>query len=413
MPTRNLIRRPRRAEAASHGGADLGEVAGSGGGGLGDAGGGAVLAEDLAHGGAPFAGGDAGLRGGDRGGHDAGALAGGGFQRRQGGVHGGGVAGVAPGLEAGDLLGLDGGVDDEDAAFAGGERGRLGLGEAVDADDGGGARLDAGEPGGVGGDERGLHVVDGGDGAAHLGDAGELGAGAGLQLLDLGGDRRVAVEEVAVLEEVGLVGHDLLHAERPLLVPGAGEAEGLVPGRELDGAGAGVLREGDGEHLEEDAVDVVLRLLLGQAEGVDLHAVAEAAELGVGDAVVVAADLVPELDEGAHLAELGDEADAGVHEEGDAGDDLGEVLGLDLLADLVEDGAGGGEREGELLLGRRAGFLQVVAADVHRVPLRDRAVAVLGDVGDEPERRLGREDVGAAGEVFLDDVVLNGALELG
>ena len=276
---------------------------------------------------APFAGGDAGLRGGDGGGHDVGAGAGVGLERGEGGVDGGGVAGGAPGVQAGDLLGLDGGVDDHDAILAGGERRGLGLGEAVDADDGGGAGLDAGEPGAVRADEGGLHVVDGGDSTPHLVDAGELGAGAGLQLLDLGGDGGVAVEEVGVFEQVGLVGHDLLHAERPLLVPGAGEAEGLVPGRELDGAGAGVLREGDGEHLDQDAVDVVFRLLLGQAEGVHLHAVAEAAVFRVGDAVGLAADLVPEVDEGAHLAHLGDEADAGVHEEGDAGDELGEVGG--------------------------------------------------------------------------------------
>ena len=198
-----------------------------------------------------------------------------------------------------------------------------------------------------------------------------------------------------------------------MLVPGAGEAEGLVPGRELHGAGAGVLRESDGEHLDQDAVDVVFRLLLGQAERVDLHAVAEAAVFRIADAVGFAADLVPEVDEGAHLAHLGDEADAGVHEEGDAGDELGEVGWVDPAADLVEDGARGGEREGELLLGRGAGLLQVVAADVHRVPLRHRAVAVLGDVGDQLQAGLGREDVGAAGEVFLDDVVLDGALEPG
>ena len=41
------------------------------------------------------------------------------------------------------------------------------------------------------------------------------------------------------------------------------------------------LRQRDGEHLEQDAIDVVLGLLLGEAERVHLHAVAEAAMLGV------------------------------------------------------------------------------------------------------------------------------------
>ena len=52
-------------------------------------------------------------------------------------------------------------------------------------------------------------------------------------------------------------------------------------------------------------------------ERVDLHAVAETQRPLVGDAVALAADAVPQLDERAHLARLFDEADAGVHEERD------------------------------------------------------------------------------------------------
>ena len=71
----------------------------------------------------------------------------------------------------------------------------------------------------------------------------------------------------------------------------------------------------DGEHLQHDAHDVVLRLRRGQAERVDLHAVAEAPELLVGDAVALAREAVPQLDERAQLAHLFDEADPRVHEE--------------------------------------------------------------------------------------------------
>ena len=51
------------------------------------------------------------------------------------------------------------------------------------------------------------------------------------------------VEEVVVLEQVGLVREHLLDAQRPLLVPRPRQPERLVPGRELHRAGAGVLRE--------------------------------------------------------------------------------------------------------------------------------------------------------------------------
>ena len=131
-------------------------------------------------------------------------------------------------------------------------------------------------------------------------------------------DLRGAIEEVVVLQQVGLVGQDLLHAQRPLLVPRARQAERLVPGRQLDGAGAGVLGQRDGQHLNQDAVDVVLGLLLRSAQRVDLHAVAEAPRLRVGDAVALA-PISSHRSVKARILQISvDEADAGVHEERNA-----------------------------------------------------------------------------------------------
>ena len=84
-----------------------------------------------------------------------------------------------------------------------------------------------------------------------------------------------------------------MQADRPLLVPRPGQAEGLVPGRELHGAGARVLRQHHRQHLQQDAVDVVLRLLFGQAEAVDLNAIAEAAQLFIRHAIAMNADFIP------------------------------------------------------------------------------------------------------------------------
>ena len=97
-----------------------------------------------------------------------------------------------------------------------------------------------------------------------------------------------------ILEQVGLVGQDLLEAKRPLLVPRPGQAERLVPGGQLDRSRAGVPPERHRERLERDAVDVVLGLGLGQPERIDLDAVAQAAVLLVLDAVALAAELVPQ-----------------------------------------------------------------------------------------------------------------------
>ena len=175
-------------------------------------------------------------------------------------------------------------------------------------------------------DQRGLHVVDRLDGAAELGDAAHLGAGAVGQLGDQPVHHLRALEDVGVLEQVGLVGEDLLQAQRPLLVPGARQAERLVPGRQLDRARAGVAAEGDGERLERDPVDVVLRLGLGQPQRVDLHAVAEAALALVLHAVALAPELVPQLGHRAQLRVLLDEPHAGVDEERDPAEHVAHQL---------------------------------------------------------------------------------------
>ena len=229
------------------------------------------------------------------------------------------------------------------------------------------------------------------DRAAHRVDGGEFRERLALQLRDQGCDLLAAVENVAELEQVGLIGHDLLQAQRPLLVERPRQAERLVPCGQLHGAGARPLRQDHRQHLDQDAIGVVLRLLLGQAERIDLHAIAEAALGRILHAEAVAGDLVPQFDERAHLGELGHEAHAGVDEERDTPDDLGETRLVDLarLADPIEHGDRCGERVGELLHWRRAGFLQMVGAHIHRVPLRRLAGAEQDQVLGQPERGSG------------------------
>ncbi len=150
----------------------------------------------------------------------------------QGRIDGGLIARGAPGADRLDLLRFDGWVDDEDAALGVGRQRRfLGLGVAVLPDDDLLAGLDPADPLAVGVDERCLHVGDGLDGAAVLGDDGHLGARALEQLGDEPVHHDRALEDVGILEDVGLVGEHLLDAQRPLLVPRAGQAERLVPSR--------------------------------------------------------------------------------------------------------------------------------------------------------------------------------------
>ena len=317
-------------------------------------------------------------------------------------------------LEGVAALALDLRIGREDAAVrVRGERRVLGLRERVLADHLDLAPLDPGDPLAVRLDQAGLHVGHCLDRATLLLDHRHFGPGAVHQLGDEPVHDLRALEDVRVLQEVGLEGEDLLDAEAPLLVPRPGQAEGLVPGGQLDRPGAGVAAERHRKGLEHDPGDVVLRLRLGQAERIDLHAVAQPQVLLVRDAVALAPDLLPELGHRAQLRVLLDEPDTGVDEERDPAEDLREVLlgHLAARAHLVEHCDRGRERVRDLLDGRGPGLLEVVAADVGRVPARDLVDGERDGVRDQAHRRAGREGVGAAREVLLDDVVLGGPLE--
>src|SRR5258705_397190 len=79
----------------------------------------------------------------------------------------------------------------------------------------------------------GLHVRDRLDRAAAIFDHLHLRPGALGELLDQALHDHRSLEDVGVLEQVGLIGEHLLDAQAPLLVPGAGEAHRLVPGGQL------------------------------------------------------------------------------------------------------------------------------------------------------------------------------------
>ena len=324
------------------------------------------------------------------------------------------VAMSAPFAHVVDRLLLDRRVDDEDVAFAA-ERTIGGLGEPVDADDGLRSGFDPSRPLGHRTHESALQLIDRFECAAEREHVVQLLPCRLTQLGGLGLYHRRTVEDVGVLEQVGLECEHLLHPQRPLLIPRPGKPERLVPRRQLHAARPRLLRQRDGEHLEHDSLHVVLRLCFGQPERVDLHAVAEPPCLDVGDAVALDSDLVPQLGERAEFADLFDEADARVDEERDRAENLRELLWLDLtaVAHGVEHADGGCERVRDLLHRRRSGLLEVIRANVGRVPLRSVFRAPRHHVDDQPPRRLWREDVGAAAEILLDDVVLGRAAQRG
>ena len=77
-------------------------------------------------------------------------------------------------------------------------------------------------------------------------------------------------------------------------------------------------------------MDVVLRLGFGEAERIDLHAIAEPTGTLVSHAITLETDPVPQLGERTQLADLLHEADARVHEERDRAVHLLELRRLHL-----------------------------------------------------------------------------------
>ena len=71
-----------------------------------------------------------------------------------------------------------------------------------------------------------------------------------------------------------------------------------------------------------------------------------------------------------------------------------------------------GERERDFLDRRRACLADVVARDRDRVPVRHVLGAEAEDVGDDAHRWSRRVDVGAAGDVFLEHIVLGRAVDI-
>ena len=314
-------------------------------------------------------------------------------------------------FKAPDLLGLRLRIGGKEAAVAAGqERRGFACFISIDADHDLLAAFDRLKPLGGAFDQPLLHVgiFDRPNGAAQPLDGLEFLARRVLQLVDLRGDRRRPVEDIIELQEIGFIGDDLLQAKRPLLIPGPRQSQSLVPGRQLHGPGTGRFGKRNGQHFQEDAIDVVFRLLFGQTQRIHLNAIAESAILFLLNTITLAADFIPKLAKGPHLANFGDETKARVHEEGNAAHDLGKgrVGHLAGGLDRVEHGNGRRQRIGQFLNRRGTGFLQMIGTNIGRIPARHLFDRKGHHVGNQTQGRLGRKDIGPARKIFLDDVVL-------
>src|SRR5204863_148890 len=82
--------------------------------------------------------------------------------------------------------------------------------------------------------------------------------------------------------------------------------------------------------------------------------------------------------------------------------------GADRASDVFN---GIAERERQLLDRGRAGFADVVSRDRDRIPIRHLVGTESKNLCYQRQARLGRINVGSAGDVLLEDVVLDGTTE--
>jgi hypothetical protein len=163
------------------------------------------------------------------------------------------------------------------------------------------------------------------------------------------------------------------------------------------------------QRLDSHPRDVVLGLLGGQCRAAGLRVEPERLRLRVLDAEALSHDPRPEPPRCSELRHLLEEVVVGVEEERKPLAELvrrkARIDGRLAVGDSIR------EREGELLNRCRSGLADVVTGDRDRVPARQPLGAVGEQIGGQPHRGPRREDVVAAGDVLLEDVVLHGAAQ--
>ena len=252
----------------------------------------------------------------------------------------------------------------------------------------------------------GLHVpaLDRRDRPADVLDAVDDGLRGLLELVRERLDVVRAGEGIDRVGRAGLVGDDLLRAQRELLRLLGRQRQRLVVARERERLHAA----DDGrEGLDRRAREVIERLLRGQRRAAGLRVRAEHHGVRAGRAVALLHRARPHPAEGAELGDLLEEVVVRVE---DPRHPRRHVVDRRARRDAaVEVGEGVGERERDLLCGRRAGLADVVAGDGDRVEARRLGGAVVDEVRRQPHRGPRREDVGPARDVLLEHVVLRGA----
>ena len=238
-------------------------------------------------------------------------------------------------------------------------------------------------------------------------DAPEVIIAAGLQLIGHRLQKVAAAQRVDGVRYAGFVGDNLLRAEglqRRLL---RGQRPGLV-------LAVGVQRLAAAQHrrhrLQRHPHHIVVGLLRRQRLAGSLGVKAQPVRAGVGRPEPAAHFLRPDAAGRPELGDFLEEVVVHIEEEAEPRREIVHRQPPFQPVPHILEAVGQGK--GQLLHGVGAGLADVVAADADGVPARHIAGGELHRVGHQPHGRMGREDVFVLGDVFFQDVVLNGAAQL-
>ena len=183
-----------------------------------------------------------------------------------------------------------------------------------------------------------------------------------------------------------------------------GQGEGLVEGVRVQRLRAA---QHAGQRLERGAHDVVVRLLSGQAHAGGLGVEAAHPAPRVLRAEALLHHPRPDPAGGTELGDLLEKIAVRVKEKTEPGRKaIDRQSALERPIDVLDTVA---QRERKFLNGGRAGLANMIAADRNRIEARRVAGRELDGVGHQAHGRAGRENVLLLRDVFLEDVVLDGA----
>src|ERR1700678_4530488 len=164
-----------------------------------------------------------------------------------------------------------------------------------------------------------------------------------------------------------------------------------------------------GRGLQRYAHQIIFRLLGGERRAGGLRVEAQHQGAGIAGAEAFAQGAGPEAAGGAEFRDLHKQLVVGIEEEGE------------LRREFVHGEAGGDgsfdvgdairETEGDFLHVCGTVFADVIAGDGDCVPVGEFVAAAGENIGDDAHGGAQRIDVSAAGDIFLEDVILHSAGE--